>query len=110
MALVNVFFQTKMPLNRRQREGKREIHVICIFLEEKRLNKRREKKKGKRKKKEKSKENGKEKREKSEEGRPSARDKGGERESSQEKRRTATISHHVQPRAVVVTAGVDFAR
>ena len=51
-------------------------------------------------------EKGKRKREK---GKLAAREKGGEKVSSQEKRRTATMIQHGQPRAAVVTAAVGLA-
>ena len=47
-----------------------------------------------------------EKKRKREKGRPAAREKGGERESSQEKRSTAIVSHHGQPRSTIAIAVV----
>ena len=51
-----------------------------------------------------------EKKRKREKGRPVAREKGGVRESSQEKRSTAIVSQHGKPRAAIITAAVCLTR
>ena len=51
-----------------------------------------------------------EKKRKREKGRPTAREKGGEREISQEKRTTAIVTHHGKPRAAIITAAVCLTR